>query len=256
MIAHIPVSALLHAVAVVKSGIIALLYIVIYVFGTELLEKLQQGHQLAFQIPKYIAGVSAIYASAIALRKLEFKKVLAYSTIGQLGYMVMIIFSFHENMPKILMMQLVAHAAAKINMFFIAGFLYLKYKIKKIDELNGLWRLEPLVAICFAISVFSIIGIPPTVGMMSKFNVMIYAIHNQEFFVLGVILLGTIMSCYYLLPILVDMFFGMYTVKEGEIEAVEIEQKMLKYYTILYIPIILVAILVVGLFFVPYGMFA
>ena len=116
MIAHIPVSALLHAVAVVKSGILALLYIVIYIFGTEYLNALQSQHDFAFQIPKYLAGISAIYSSAIAIRKLEFKKILAYSTIGQLGYMVMIIFSFHNGMPKILLLQLIAHAFAKINM--------------------------------------------------------------------------------------------------------------------------------------------
>ena len=252
MSAEIPVSALLHAVAVVKSGIIALLYVVIYVFGLSFLSNLQSLHPFAFQIPKYLAGLSAILASIMALRNTEFKKVLAYSTVGQLGYMVMIIFSFHQEMPKVLMLQLVAHAFGKINMFFIAGFLYLKYKTKRVDKLYGVWKFEPVIAVCFAISVFSIIGIPPTIGMLGKFNIMIYSIKNEEFFILGVILFGTILNCYYFLPILSDMFFGVGEDSEKNIKVIEIQPKVKKYYNLLYIPITLTAALIIAMFFIPY----
>ena len=252
MIAHTPVSALLHAVAVVKSGIITLLYIIIYVFGIKFLETLSKSHEIAFSIPKYIAGFSAIYASIMALKKLEIKKVLAYSTIGQLGYMVMIIFSFHEGMPKVLILQLIAHAIAKINMFFIAGFLYLKYKIKKISEINGIGKIEPIIGICFFISTLSIIGIPPTIGMMSKYNIILYCIQNEEFFILGTIVLGTILACYYLLPIITDMFFDKKVIEINRIEE-EKQLRLKRYYVFMYIPIVITAILVILLFFAPYG---
>lgn len=252
MIAHTPVSALLHAVAVVKSGIIALLYIVIYVFGIKFLETTSKNHEIAFSFPKYIAGFSAIYASILALKKLEIKKVLAYSTIGQLGYMVMIIFSFHEGMPKVLILQLIAHAVAKINMFFIAGFLYLKYQIKKINEINGIGKIEPVIGICFFISTLSLIGIPPTIGMMSKYNIILYCLQNKEFFILGVIALGTILTCYYLMPIISDMFFDKMVVAIDHIEK-EKQHRLNKYYIFMYISIVITATLVVLLFFAPYG---
>jgi formate hydrogenlyase subunit 3/multisubunit Na+/H+ antiporter MnhD subunit len=253
MIAHTPVSALLHAVAVVKSGIIALLYIIIYIFGIKFLEDLSKSHEIAFSIPKYIAGFSAIYASIMALKKVEVKKVLAYSTIGQLGYMVMIIFSFHDGMPKVLILQLIAHAVTKINMFFIAGFLYLKYKIKRIDEINGIGKTEPIIGACFFISMLSIIGIPPTVGMIGKYNIILYCIHNKEYFMLGVIASGTIMSCYYLLPIITDMFFDKQIIEINIIEK-EKQNHFKKYYLFLYISIVITSALVILLFFAPYSL--
>lgn len=243
MIAEIPVSALLHAVAVVKSGILALLYIVSFYFGIKFLSEQYNLHPIAFSIPKYLAGFSAIYSSVMAIKKHEIKRVLAYSTIGQLGYMVMIIFSFHGGMENIVIMQLIAHAVAKINMFFCVGVFYLKYKLKKISDLNSLAKKEFILCLCFAISALSVIGLPPTIGVISKFNVLLYAARNEEFFILGVLLLGTMLNCYYFLPIISKMFF------EGR--RVDCDNYELKEYSsdpTLYVPIIIVGFSIVFLF--------
>jgi multicomponent Na+:H+ antiporter subunit D len=216
MIAEIPVSALLHAVAIVKSGIITLLYIVSYYFGIKYLAKQSQIHPVAFSIPKYIAGISAIYASVFAIKKSEIKKVLAYSTMGQLGYMTMLIFSFHEGMEGVVLLQLIAHAIAKINLFFCAGIFYLKYKIKKISDLNSIAKKEFILCLCFAISALSIIGLPPTIGFMAKLNMLIYAVKNEEFFITSILVFGTILNCYYFLPMISKMFFEKRDEKESE----------------------------------------
>ncbi len=244
MIAHIPVSALLHAVAVVKSGIIALLYIVLYFFGIKFLSNYSAEHPIASAIPKYIAGFSAIYASALAIKKQEIKRILAYSTISQLNYMVMIIFSFHEQMDSAVIIHLVAHAIAKINMFFCAGVFYLKYKIKKINDLNELYKKEFILCLCFAISAFSIIGLPPTIGLISKFNLMLYAIKNHEFFIVFVLSLGTILNCYYFMPIISRMFFE----KRNPHESENYELESYDSHFTLYVPIIITAILIVTMF--------
>ena len=242
MIAEIPVSALLHAVAVVKSGIITLMYIVSYYFGIKCLANQSQIHPIALSIPKYIAGFSAIYASILAMKKTEIKRVLAYSTMGQLGYMTMIVFSFHDNMERTVMLQLIAHAIAKINMFFCAGIFYLKYKIKKIADLNSLAKKEFFLCLCFAISTLSIIGFPPTIGFIAKFNMLIYAINNQEFFITFILALGTILNCYYFIPMISRMFFEKRIDSENQ-DLIEYDSRIM-----LYIPIYISTIAVVLLF--------
>ena len=244
MIAEIPVSALLHAVAVVKSGIITLLYVISYYFGVKFLENQAISHPISFSIPKYIAGFSAIYASILAIKKTEIKRVLAYSTMSQLGYMTMIIFSFHENMEWTTILQLIAHAVAKINLFFCAGIFYLKYKIKKISDMNSLAKKEFILCLCFAICALSIIGLPPTIGFISKFNMLVYAMKNQEFFIIFVLSIGTILNCYYFLPIISRMFFEKRLSKESE------NRELVQYesHFTLYVPIYISAISVVVLF--------
>ncbi len=244
MIAEIPVSALLHAVAVVKSGVITVLYVVSYYFGVKFLADQSKLHPITLSLPKYIAGFSAIYASILAIKKTEIKRVLAYSTMGQLGYMTMVIFSFHKNMEGTVMLQLIAHAVAKISMFFCAGIFYLKYKIKKIADLNSIAKKEFFLCLCFAISALSIIGFPPTIGFVSKFNMLVYAIKNQEFFITMVLLIGTILNCYYFLPMISRMFFEKRIGKDME------NHDLVEYdsHFTLHMPIYISTIAVVALF--------
>jgi multicomponent Na+:H+ antiporter subunit D len=208
MVAHIPVSALLHAVAVVKSGIICILYTIIYIFGIDFLNELKLNQSSLINIPKYICAFSAIYASYQAIKQNELKKILAYSTISQLGYIAMAIFAFKANIESATILKLVSDAITKINMFFIAGFLYLKYEIKKIDSLNGIWKKEKIISICFLISCMSIIGIPPTIGSISKINAASDAIMHQDYFTISILSLGTVLSSIYLGKILIKMFSG------------------------------------------------
>ena len=199
---------------------------------------------VTYLIPVFANCIGVVWLDEIVTPWMLGCGVLAYSTMSQLGYMTMIIFSFHENMEWTTILQLIAHAVAKINLFFCAGIFYLKYKIKKISDMNSLAKKEFILCLCFAICALSIIGLPPTIGFISKFNMLVYAMKNQEFFIIFVLSIGTILNCYYFLPIISRMFFEKRLSKESENrELVEYES----HFT-LYVPIYISAISVIVLF--------
>ena len=204
MVAHTPVSALLHAVAVVKSGIFVLIKMTFFIFGANYLNRLALGNYW-LQIPRYLALFTIIYASLIAIKKNSFKKVLAYSTISQLAYISYLVFSFEEAALKVVMFQLIAHAIAKINLFFYAGFMYIKYGIKKVYELEGLGKLDLLASLSFSICALSIMGIPITVGASSKLNMLMFGVQYDWIF-LSICVISSVLSCFYFVPILTKIF--------------------------------------------------
>lgn len=212
MIAHLPVSALLHAALVVKSGILIITQIVLYIVGPEACKQYLAEAPFLASLPKYLAGAGVIYASYMATQKTEIKRMLAYSTIAQLNYILMSIFALSINslasQASIISIQIISHAFAKINLFFCVGFLYLKYKIKYSDEFSGLWKKEKLISLAFLFSSFSMMGIPIFPGFFTKLILIRSYVEIQDYFCLLVMIIGFILSCYYLLPILSDMFFG------------------------------------------------
>jgi multicomponent Na+:H+ antiporter subunit D len=202
MVAPTPVSALLHAVAVVKAGVFAITKIVIYIFGLDFL-----AHVPAEKLLVYLAGFTVIAASVVALRQVEIKRMLAYSTISQLSYIVLaalVLTPFAEIGAAI---HIVAHAFAKITLFFAAGAIYIAAHKTRVDQLHGIgWRM-PWTMAAFTIGALSMIGVPPTAGFVSKWYIIAGAFELDNYFVLAVLTVSTGLNAAYFLPIVFRAFF-------------------------------------------------
>ncbi|HET6604225.1 MAG TPA: monovalent cation/H+ antiporter subunit D family protein [Xanthomonadaceae bacterium] len=196
MVAPTPVSALLHAVAVVKAGVFTLTKVVIYVFGTDFLATVPYE-----TLAVYAAGFTVIAASAIALRQNNLKRLLAYSTISQLGYVVLATMVLTPYSQIGAALHIVAHAFGKITLFFAAGAIYVTARKTEIPQLSGIGRRMPLTMIAFSIGALSMIGIPPTAGFVSKWFIIAGALQQHSYFVLAVVVVSTALNAAYFLPI-------------------------------------------------------
>ena len=194
MVAPVPVSALLHAVAVVKAGVFTLMKIIIYIFGVDALAAPGGGWLV------YLAGLSVIAASFIALRQDNLKKRLAYSTVGHLSYIAM---GAALLKPAIVgaMLHLAAHAVGKIMLFFVAGAIQTTSGKSKVSELNGIGRNMPWTMACFTLGALALFGLPPTFGFISKWHLVGGAMDAQHGFAVTVLIASTILSAAYLFPI-------------------------------------------------------
>ncbi|MCW0207809.1 MAG: proton-conducting transporter membrane subunit, partial [Achromobacter sp.] len=163
MVAPAPVSALLHAVAVVKAGVFTLLKVSTYIFGPELISTLW-----AAQVILWVAAGSIVVASIVALTKDDLKARLAWSTVGQLSYVTAAAMLPWANGLIAGGLHMVFHAVAKITLFMCAGAIYVATGASKVSEMEGLGRRMPVVFVCFMLASFSIIGLPPMAGMWSK----------------------------------------------------------------------------------------
>ncbi|MDH7943208.1 proton-conducting transporter membrane subunit [Pseudohongiella sp. SYSU M77423] len=202
MVAPTPVSALLHAVAVVKAGVFTLIKVVIYIFGTDYLAEVPYE-----QFAVYIAGFTVVAASCIALRQTNIKRLLAYSTIGQLSYIIMATMALAPFSEIGAAIHIAAHAFGKITLFFTAGAIYVASKKTEITQLNGIgWRM-PYTMTAFAIGALSMIGVPPTAGFVSKWFIIAGAFQLDNYFVLVVLILSTALNAAYFLPIIFNAFF-------------------------------------------------
>ncbi len=204
MVAPTPVSALLHAVAVVKAGVFSVLKITVYTFGIENLST-----NGASQFAMYIAAITIVTASIIALKQTNIKKMLAYSTVSQLSYIVLA--SMLANASGILggTLHIASHAFGKITLFFCAGAIYVASGKTEINQLKGIAKAMPWTMTAFVIGAFSIIGLPPTGGFISKWYILLGSIENEEFIILIVLIVSTILSAAYLLPIIYFSFFAL-----------------------------------------------
>ncbi|MBB1381403.1 monovalent cation/H+ antiporter subunit D family protein, partial [Shewanella sp. SR41-2] len=156
MVAPTPVSALLHAVAVVKSGVFAITKIIIYIFGIEYLFESPSSEWLL-----YVAVFTIIVASLVAMRQTNIKRLLAYSTIAQLSYVVMATAILKPLAEVGAALHMVAHAFGKITLFFAAGAIYVASKKTEIHQLRGIGRRMPWTMAAFTIGALSMIGVPP-----------------------------------------------------------------------------------------------
>ncbi|MEM7052954.1 MAG: monovalent cation/H+ antiporter subunit D family protein [Pseudomonadota bacterium] len=202
MVAPTPVSALLHAVAVVKAGVFTITKVVIYIFGIDFLGTLPLEKYLI-----YLAGFTVVAASLVALRQVEIKRMLAYSTVSQLSYIVLaalVLAPFAEIGAAI---HIVAHAFGKITLFFCACAIYIAAKKTRVDQLHGIaWRM-PWTMVAFTIGAISMIGVPPTAGFVSKWYIIAGAFQVDNFFVLAVLAISTGLNAAYFLPIVFRAFF-------------------------------------------------
>ncbi|QOD38850.1 cation:proton antiporter [Candidatus Wolbachia massiliensis] len=211
MVAPTPVSALLHAVAVVKSGVFIIIKVILYTFGTDNLQRFMQQNWFAGGWLPYAAGFTIITASLIALKQKELKKLLAYSTVSQLSYVVLFASIFSDLSVKVAIFQLVCHAFAKITLFFVAGSIIAKTGEKYIDRIHGIGRSMPVTMMAFTIGALSMIGVPPAPTFWGKFLIF-QAIFNSgnvtlSVFVTLVLIISTVLNSMYFLPIIYNAFF-------------------------------------------------
>lgn len=202
MVAPTPVSALLHAVAVVKAGVFSVLKVIIYIFGIDFLSSTGSAEWLT-----WVAAYTLLAASIVALSKDNLKARLAYSTISQLAYIVVAASLATPMAVAGGALQIVMHAFGKITLFFCAGAIYTATKRTEIKDMRGLGRQMPLTFLAFFIGSLSIIGIPPLGGSWSKFYIMLGAVEADQLFILGVLLLSSLLNIAYLMPIVVRGFF-------------------------------------------------
>ncbi|MBT3238231.1 MAG: monovalent cation/H+ antiporter subunit D family protein [Rhodospirillaceae bacterium] len=202
MVAPTPVSALLHAVAVVKAGVFTVLKVVVYLFGIDYLTEWVNSDWLF-----YVAGFTILAASTIALRQNNLKRMLAYSTVSQLSYVVMATAILAPLSIVGAALHIVAHAFGKITLFFAAGSIYTAAHKTEINQLDGIGRRMPWTMGAFAIGALSMIGIPPTAGFISKWYILNGAMDAGHMAAVAVIIISALLNAGYFLPIVYAAFF-------------------------------------------------
>ena len=202
MVAPTPVSALLHAVAVVKMGVFCVLRVILDVFGIDLIETLGLGIATA-----YLVSFTIIMASVYALTRDDLKARLAYSTVSQLSYIILGVALLAPSSIVGGVVHIASHAFAKITLFFCAGSIYCASRRKNISELSGIGHHLPWTMSAFFIGSLSLIGIPLTGGFISKWYLVIGTIEAKQLAFLGVLLISSILNAVYFLPITYKAFF-------------------------------------------------
>ena len=202
MIAPTPVSAILHAVAVVKSGVFGVLRLVGFVFGPELMRGLGLATVLAV-----FAGTTVVLASVLALRQDELKKRLAYSTVGHLSYIVLGAALLTPSGLSGALLHLVNHATMKITLFFCAGAIYVSLHKKNVSELDGVGRDMPWTMGAFTVAALGLAGVPPVNGFASKYLLCVGTLEAGEIAALVVLLLSGLLNAAYFFPIVHRAFF-------------------------------------------------
>ena len=201
MVAPTPVSALLHAVAVVKAGVFSVLKVSTYLFGLEYLEGLW-----ASELVMWVAAFTLLSASVVALQKTNLKARLAYSTVSQLSYIVLGAMLANQLATVGGGMHIVMHAFGKITLFFCAGAIYVAAHKTEIHEMDGLGRKMPVTMLAFMLGALSVIGAPPLGGLWSKWHLMLGAVDAGHAIMIGVLLVSTLLNIAYLLPPVVRAF--------------------------------------------------
>jgi len=202
MVAPTPVSALLHAVAVVKAGVFTLLKIAVYIFGIETIGR-GVGDWLV-----WVAAASVIAASLIALTKDDLKARLAYSTVAQLALVTLAVAIGHPLAIAAGVLQLVMHAWGKITLFFGAGAIQIATHHKKLSEIGGIGRHLPLLMIAMLLGTLSVAGLPPFGGMWPKALLGDGAAAQGLDWLGTMLLVSSLLTLSYLLPIVLKAFFG------------------------------------------------
>ena len=201
MVAPTPVSALLHAVAVVKAGVFVALKLAIYIFGLDYLKTLW-----STDLVLYVATFTMLVASLVALHQDNLKARLAYSTVSQLSYIVIGAMLASSLAAIGGGMHMLMHGFGKITLFFCAGAIYLASKKTRVSELDGLGRRMPITMTAFFIGALCVIGLPPTGGLWSKWHLVSGAYDSGYALVLAAYLISTLLNIAYLLPPVVRAF--------------------------------------------------
>ncbi|MFZ5427767.1 MAG: monovalent cation/H+ antiporter subunit D family protein [Thermodesulfobacteriota bacterium] len=205
MVAPTPVSALLHAVAVVKVGVFCTTRVMLYTFGTDTMTALNLGVPTA-----YFVSFTILMASWIALSKDNLKARLAYSTVSQLSYIVLGVSLLTIDGIQGGIIHIANHAFSKITLFFCAGAIYVATHKKAISEMGGLGRAMPFTFGAFAIASLSMIGAPPVAGFVTKWKLLVGTMEMPAHYmgILLVLLASTILNVAYFAPVTIKAFFG------------------------------------------------
>jgi multicomponent Na+:H+ antiporter subunit D len=203
MVAPTPVSALLHAVAVVKAGVFTVLKVIVYIFGADFLRESGYADWLM-----YIAAISLLLASCIALTKDNLKARLAYSTVSQLAYVVL---GAALLVPMGIVggaMHIAMHAVGKITLFFCAGAIYVASGKTEISDMDGIGRAMPVTLTAFLIGSLSVIGLPPFGGAWSKYFLALGSLEAGHVVFVAVLMISSLLNVAYLLPLVGRGFFA------------------------------------------------
>ena len=202
MVAPTPVSALLHAVAVVKTGVFATLRVFLFVFGSDAMGQLG-----ADKLALGAAAVTILVASLLALSQDNLKARLAFSTVSQLSYIILGGALLNASGIMGGVAHITNHGVSKITLFLCAGSVYVSTHKTEVSQLSGLAKRMPWTMAAFAVSSLSIVGIPLTSGFVSKWNLALGTVARDNFIMLGVLLIGSLLSMAYLGPIVYKAYF-------------------------------------------------
>jgi multicomponent Na+:H+ antiporter subunit D len=202
MVAPAPVSALLHAVAVVKAGVFSVMKVAVYVFGIDFMSGEASTGWLA-----YVAAFTILAASIVALRQDNLKRRLAYSTVSQLSYVVL--GAALANAAGVIggSLQIAMHASAKITLFFCAGAIYTAIHKTEVSELDGMGKVMPFTFAAYTIAALSVIGLPPLGGAWSKFFLISGAVNAGTLLMVAVLIASSLLNVAYLLTPALRAFF-------------------------------------------------
>ncbi|MDA1323562.1 MAG: monovalent cation/H+ antiporter subunit D family protein [Proteobacteria bacterium] len=202
MVAPTPVSALLHAVAVVKAGVFTVVKVIVYIFGIDTLAGIGHDDWLM-----YIAGFTVLAASCVALTKDNLKARLAYSTVSQLSYIILGVALASSFGVIGSGMHIAMHAVGKITLFFCAGAIMVASHKTEISQMDGLGRVMPLTFAAFLIGSLSVIGVPPMGGSWSKWYLMLAAADAKHVIFIFVFMASSLLNIAYLMPVVARGFF-------------------------------------------------
>lgn len=202
MVAPTPVSALLHAVAVVKAGVFCVLRVVLYVFGPKLLYDLD-----LWLVLGYFASLTIIVSGMLALAQDNLKRRLAFSTINNLAIIILGATLLSKSAIIGGIFHIAAHGFMKITLFFVAGAIYVKTHKENISELDGIGRKMPVTLGSFTIGAMGIAGTPPLMGFISKWYLCLGTLEAREIIFLFILLASVLLDIAYFFPIVYHSFF-------------------------------------------------
>ncbi len=236
MVAPAPVSALLHAVAVVKAGAFGIIRLVYDVFGVDSMRVLQLAEPLM-----WLAAATILYGSWRALAQQDIKRRLAYSTISQVSYITLGVAMLGPMAAVGGLVHLVHQGVMKITLFFCAGNFAETLGIHKIRELNGAGRRMPLTAMAFTLGAVGMIGIPPTAGFISKWYLGQGAVASDNQLMLLVLVISGLLNAAYFLPIVYRLWF---LPQRGSWPAEQRWSAKLETHWMLLLPVLFTAVLI------------
>jgi formate hydrogenlyase subunit 3/multisubunit Na+/H+ antiporter MnhD subunit len=211
MVAPTPVSALLHAVAVVKAGVFGIIRTVFYLYGTDLMHELGLGLTLAC-----IASFTIIVANLYAIGQDNLKRLLAYSTINQLSFIILGAAILSPKAAIGAMIHITYHGFMKITLFLCAGAIMVVTGIKQISHMAGIGRVMPITMMAFTVTAFGMSSIPPVAGFISKWYFCLGTIQADKVAFLLVAITASILDLVYFFPIVRTAFFDRLTEAKGK----------------------------------------
>jgi multicomponent Na+:H+ antiporter subunit D len=245
MVAPTPVSALLHAVAVVKVGVFSILRVVFHIYGVDLMTRMHLGVTAA-----YVVTFTIMMGSIIALSKDNLKARLAYSTVSQLSYVILGAVLLTPTSMVGGIMHIANHAFSKITLFFCAGSLYCAAHKTEVSQLSGIGKKMPWTMAAFFIASLSMIGVPPAAGFNSKWYLALGSLEAGQIPILVALLASTVLNAAYFLPITYKAFFEKDEGADHAIHGAHGHHEEIKEIPMVVVPLVITAIisLLIGIY--------